>query len=414
MQNLEEDFARLNTLLEEKHQQLLNTDKALTEAKGIIEQKGKEIAKLKAEASKHVEEATRVFKEKRDVERDLANALERQKAAQEDVQKLESLNDSLVNENKEFQEKVQDLAIENSKLKDDLDSTSREAETLSKNLQQKEKELEANREARRNNQKEIEKLSSLNTKISGENLNLNRALSEKESELERLKKQCEDTLRLLDTREEELVDLNKNMEGIENRLLDTEERLARTQRENDTIKTQYIKAKEEIISQKKLRDDELIKAHELEQEKKRLEREALNKDLEARSAKRELEKVHEDQAKLLEGHSQLSQELEALREHTGLLETQNFSVFFSSQKYNDEIQLHRELDKFIETDERVRTELNRKHRVDTIKSKNFEELQKSFTKVRTSRSPPKRGNISQSAYMSPYRISKYDKDLYQH
>lgn len=60
--------------------------------------------------------------------------------------------------------------------------------------------------------------------------------------------------------------------------------------------------------------------------------------------------------------------------------------------------MHRELDRFVDTDEKVRGELDRKDRVDYLKSKNEVELQKSTIKVRESLSPERR-----SAYKSPYK-----------
>ena len=46
---------------------------------------------------------------------------------------------------------------------------------------------------------------------------------------------------------------------------------------------------------------------------------------------------------------------------------------------------------FVETDEKVRTEINRKQRVEYVKAKNQEELQRSINKVKNSMSPKKSG-----------------------
>jgi len=64
----------------------------------------------------------------------------------------------------------------------------------------------------------------------------------------------------------------------------------------------------------------------------------------------------------------------------------------------------------VETDEKVRYELDRKDRVDYLKNKNFEELQKSFSRVKTSRSPARKSPSKEigSTYFSPSRKSKYD------
>ena len=49
--------------------------------------------------------------------------------------------------------------------------------------------------------------------------------------------------------------------------------------------------------------------------------------------------------------------------------------------------MHRELGSFVDVDEKVREELNRKPRVEDLRERNQAELQKSFDKVKTSLSP---------------------------
>ncbi len=69
--------------------------------------------------------------------------------------------------------------------------------------------------------------------------------------------------------------------------------------------------------------------------------------------------------------------------------------------------MHKELDKFVETDERVRSELDRKGRVEYLKEKNQEEFQRSFIKVKTSQSPPKK-RVPEITWSSP-SYAKYGK-----
>ena len=59
--------------------------------------------------------------------------------------------------------------------------------------------------------------------------------------------------------------------------------------------------------------------------------------------------------------------------------------------------MNKELDNFVITDEKARTDLDRKQRVEYIKTKNIDELQKSVTKLRESVSP-----VKKSPYKSPF------------
>lgn len=56
----------------------------------------------------------------------------------------------------------------------------------------------------------------------------------------------------------------------------------------------------------------------------------------------------------------------------------------------------------METDEKIREDLDRKKRVEYLKTKNNEEYLQSFTKVKTSKSPSKRSEREYSTYQSPY------------
>ena len=151
----------------------------------------------------------------------------------------------------------------------------------------------------------------------------------------KLKNQLEEAIKMLDSHEEQLEEMKNTLMESDAKLRDTEKRLSSTQKDNEILKTQSNKAKEEALLQKKQREDDLLKARELEQEKKRAEREALNRDLEAKLAKREVDKLHEDKETLLEGHSQLAKELEALKEHNSVLENQNISVFLLGDEQSE-------------------------------------------------------------------------------
>jgi hypothetical protein len=77
---------------------------------------------------------------------------------------------------------------------------------------------------------------------------------------------------------------------------------------------------------------------------------------------------------LLENNSNLASELEALNTHIRVLSQQNED-------------LTKELDHFVEANEAIRMRLDRKSRVYEIRSKNEVQLQKSLNHVQESRSP---------------------------
>ena len=87
--------------------------------------------------------------------------------------------------------------------------------------------------------------------------------------------------------------------------------------------------------------------------------------LEQKQATEELEQLKESNTKFEHKNGQLKSELEELKQHCSVLRQQNKD-------------LNVELDKFVQTDEQIRRTLNRKDRVETLRSKKeFESTQKS-------------------------------------
>lgn len=102
----------------------------------------------------------------------------------------------------------------------------------------------------------------------------------------------------------------------------------------------------------------------------------------------EIEQLKQSNQKYIEDSQELHTEIEALNKHMALLNQQNF-------------ELSKELEKFIETDEIVRRSLNRKGKVEDIRHKVDEAIQKSMYEVQTRRSPER------NQRESPLRRSKY-------
>ena len=80
---------------------------------------------------------------------------------------------------------------------------------------------------------------------------------------------------------------------------------------------------------------------------------------------------------LQEDHYYINNELIALQDHAKVLEKQNLN-------------LHKEVETIVNTDEKIRSDLDRKLKFDYLKSKNLEELQRSAEKVRLSSSPKRK------------------------
>ena len=319
VENIQDDMKRLNDTLSEKHEQLKMTDAELIAGKQRIEERNKEIARMRTELSQSGDETKRVLGDKKEIEEELGAAIENNKNAQAEIDSLTLTNEKYIKANKEALDKAREDAIQISKLEQKGNDLIGQNELLKRNLSMKEQELEATHEARRASQREAESLLSKCNQLEDEKQDLLQKQNDLENEVNELKKNLDDTLSMVDLKDSELAETHDNLRKTEERALSAEGELMRVKKENEGIQMLLAKYKEDLEAHRKSKEDLTLKKYEIEQENKKLERELLSKDLEARTAKRELEKSHDTQGRLIDGHYQLNQELEALKEHTSVL-----------------------------------------------------------------------------------------------
>eukprot|EP00831_Metopus_contortus_P076651 TRINITY_DN7085_c0_g1_i6.p1 TRINITY_DN7085_c0_g1~~TRINITY_DN7085_c0_g1_i6.p1 ORF type:complete len:418 (-),score=73.29 TRINITY_DN7085_c0_g1_i6:206-1459(-) len=369
MENLEEDLARINEILEAKHQQLKESETENHKIKDTVEERNREIQVLKLNLTQEMEEKRKTYDNMKEMEREMHQAFDNAKATQEEIDRVVALNERLTQANRECIAKENETAEQCRQLNRELTDTSRELEALKQERAQQQKELEAVREARRTNQKEVERLSSANSKLQQETDTLNREIRELESKIGDTNKRLNDTLEIVEEKEQEITELHDKVFSMESNAVRLESANASLTKENEGLKALLDKsspAQQRLSSSAKKRKQELGMSPSLEHSR-------------------------------IEEKFQMNQELDALRQHASLLETQNQS-------------LQKELDHFVVIDEKVKSELNRKPVVKYIKSKNEEELSNSFSKSRSSGSPAKSSIPELSLFQSP--ISPYSRKAY--
>lgn len=295
------------------------------------------------------------------------------------IQQLESLKSSNfeLTENKLTQnEKILQLK-ENIELTSiHLSKAKEETLTLSAQKRQLLEEFEKQREERVKSKSEIEKLSFLNSNV----LNDNARLVEKSNELEfqklRLEENIINTKKLIELKEKEIVEIKSHISYSESKKFESNFELEKLQKEKESLELLMIHYKEDADKNKIQRNDIVLKSIEIENQKKSLQSLLAVKEIETYETKKNIEKVAENKSFLAEEHLNLSRELEAMKDHTSVLEKQNMN-------------LNHEIENITTTDELVRRELDRKNRLELLKSKDEEELKKSIAKVSLSKSPPR-------------------------
>ncbi len=213
-----------------------------------------------------------------------------------------------------------------------------------------------------------------------------------------MKRKYEDTSYILDNKEKELNQARRMVDYEESKNYEAKDKVRKLERENQTLGYLAESHKKEAMVNRRLREDEAERNIELSMGKRSLEKRAREKEFEAYSALQEKDRIAERQGELLEENYYKSQELDALKEHADVLDSQNYKVTQSNI-----CQLTTEIENIANEDEVIRRDLDRRHRVDFLKSKNQNQIMKSAEKLSRSRSPVRSPYRSPNKYSSPYR-----------
>jgi len=383
--NLNEDLNFLRRSLDEKNLLQKELTNQLLSSRQILEGRSLEINKLKTEALNHLEIKAKLVNEKKLLEVELLTSEEAKKTVQIELEKQLLLNNSLSESKKVDESKIRNKEYEIYEIHQKYAKANKEVLLLSSDKKKLEEDLDYQKEARYLQQKETENMLALNAKLASEKKALEEKAREVEFNLSRTEKKIVEISALIDIKEKELNQARLSLSFNEDKNVEASAALLKLKKEKEAMSVIAENYRREGELNKRLRDEQAIRARELEIEKTRLEKEALNKEVEALSAKKNLNKANELMNELHEGKYYIEKELNAMKEHTNVLERQNLN-------------LHNEIQNIVTTDESVRRDLDRKFRIENLKAKNIEELQRSSEKVRLSSSPKRF-----SPYRSPYK-----------
>lgn len=383
--NLQAQIRMLENSLATKQKQLKDADSEIYACKTLLGDKDLELGRLKSDQSSRESNNLQLAKENRMIENDIAVMKETCLNVERDSNNLSVLNEQTNKEKFTIEAQVKDAEADILVLRKRIEEVETRLALAQRRKAQKESELAAEISSKNANRDEVTRLSSAGLKVEQEVSELEKELSVLEVRVSNAYKQCDDRCLLLSAKDSELIQVKTALSRAEDRSLAAGADFRKAREDNDTLQRLLDQYKKDVDFQKKLREIEMSKKHELEIEKRRLQNEALSKEMEARSALESLERVRDSHGQLLGDRMQLDDELNALKQHAEVLETQNMS-------------LHNELERFVDSDAVVRRELDRKPIVDYIKTKNNESLQQSIIKVRNSQSPVRR-----SPYRSPVK-----------
>lgn len=324
--DLQDDLKRLNDILAAKQEQLKDTDTELIETKKRCDFLMRELARLKGDIGSLETSFKDLQAENRTLHSKFEASEAQSKAAHNEIDSLALLNDRLTKDNTERADKEREYERELHSLETELQRTRLEGDALKRNCAAKDKELENLENSRLVLRRELDSLKGDCARYEDQLDEREHKIKDMEGQLAELNNHLTITISKVESRENYINSLNDKVTKAEEKSIRSEGELSRLKKENDSLHNLLDKYREDVETQKKYREDQMLEKYELEQQRKQLEREALSKDIEARTAKRELEKIQETKDRLMGDRYQLNQELEALKEHAELLESQNDNV----------------------------------------------------------------------------------------
>jgi chromosome segregation ATPase len=324
--NLQEELRSANDLLAELERKTRDLSSDLTAHKALTDEKNGEITKIKRDITNVDAENTRLLREKRNAEADLATVKDGQNAARSEGETLSSYNNKLMEAKALEEKKLREAELEVATLSRRLREAQGELEDTQTLRIQKEKDLEVAQDIKQSSELEADSLYVKNKKLQDEKADWQIRNKDLELQVKKVNAKIDDLSVLIDSREKDARSTRLSANSAENNGLALKEEIFKFKKDNETYSLLLDKYRSDVDIQKKLREEESLRKVQLSGEKKKLEREALLKDIEARSAKKELEKIQESHDRLLDSKIQASQELDAIKQHAELLESQNTLV----------------------------------------------------------------------------------------
>lgn len=324
--SLQSDIRVLNASIDEKRILIKDLNSELLALKDLTNAKNLEISRVKHELEEGIARNNELKKSKRHLEDEWSIESDKKKNANIEIDRLNVLNDELSKAEADVAGKAKDNELEIYRLSKRIDELNGQITDTEEIKKQKEIELRVTFEDKENNQKEIDRLLLLNDDYAKDNKSLDSKSKELEYEILKVNKRLDSTFDDIGFKDKDLKQLRAGLSYAQEKGYENKEQIKKVQKDNEFLQSLLEKYRGDIDFQRRLRNEEVSKKIELEQEKKLLEREVMSKQLEAHSAKKELEKIQDVKERLLDDHYQMNQELGALKDHAGLLESQNKNV----------------------------------------------------------------------------------------
>ena len=324
--DLQLDVKSIKNTFEVKQQQLHDLNEQVINMKNLAGRKSEEISNYKRELAIVANNSNDLLKAKRQLQDECALEASRKKEIELEADRLITFNDKISREEAESALRLRENERAIQDISDHISIITKKIMDTNIMIKSSDNELSVVLDNQQDLQRRLDGVVLSNSQLQNENRDLGLRAHDIDVQLDRVNVRYKDTLITSEKKAEELRMAKTNLDVSEKRMIQTMNHAKDIQRENEALQTMLDKHRNDAELQKRLREQEFARKLEIEQQRKRLEKEVINRDLEARSAKKELEIIQYNKGRLIDDHFQLNNELNALKEHAELLESQNTNV----------------------------------------------------------------------------------------
>lgn len=322
----QENLKRSSVALSGVEGEIRNQLAKLEAQKALIGDKDEEIIRLRKRLSDLANEAERIQRTKNSLELELKDAHDGHRSVERQVSGFIEESEQLKRAKAVEESRMREAEIEVEQLRRKLRDLQSMADMTEQDNFQKTRVLDEESKMQRYTQGEVTMLANKNRQLQDDNDRFLKRLSALEDELKFSNRRLDEMSLMIEDKEKEIKVLRSESNYADSKELAAREELRKLRQDNETYQILLDKYRNDAEFHKSIREREITEKFRLEEEKDKLAREAIIKQMEARSAREELEKYRGSHGQLLEERMASEQELEALKEHANLLEAQNKSV----------------------------------------------------------------------------------------
>lgn len=330
-EDFKEEIQRLHMLLDSSEGELKDKHSCLSRHKVLLEDKSVEISKQRRILADLDEEGIRIQRMKFSLQQELQAIRNDHRLAEQGANRRIEDGEVLKRAKALEEDRLHNLLVEADALRRRLADVQGTADLAERLCSQKDSEIVETVQAKKHIQDEAATVSIKNDRLQGDKESLLKRIQDIELQSRLATQKLADLADSLNAKDNEVRSLRSSAAYAESKEASIRQDLRKLQTENESLQILLDRYRKDASVQKRLRDEESLQKYRLEEEKQRLAREALAKDIQAQNARSQLLRFQGSHNQLLEERAMVSQELEAVKEHANLLESQNVNVLLHSR-----------------------------------------------------------------------------------